>query len=163
MADYRQAAILAKKEGSPTALQMANAMLDPSSSNRQGGVRSDGFIRDSTSPNRRSSISARRLLQTLNADRAEFYARMAKEVLIIPMLALSHRKRFDSLKQGILAQFTIELTKALSMRRYPLGSNAKRATKAVAQSLRILLKCVCFLSPSLCQIGTLNILPLFAL
>jgi hypothetical protein len=70
------------------------------------------------------------------------------------MLALSHRKRFDLLKQGILAQSAIELTKALSMRHYPLRS--------ITQPLRILFKFVCFLSPSLCQLGTLNILPLFA-
>jgi hypothetical protein len=54
------------------------------------------------------------------------------------MLALSHRKRFDLLKQGILAQSIFELTKALSMRRYPLGS--------IAQYLRILFKFVCLSS-----------------
>ncbi|WP_310483730.1 tetratricopeptide repeat-containing serine protease family protein [Chamaesiphon sp. VAR_48_metabat_403] len=79
MADYRQAAILAKKEDNPTALQMANAMLDPGSSNREGGVRSGGFIPGGATPARRSKISTR-LRRTSNATQAEFYVRMADKI-----------------------------------------------------------------------------------
>jgi tetratricopeptide (TPR) repeat protein len=81
MADFRQSAVLAKKEGNSTALQMANAMLDPSRSNRDRGVKSAGFMRESTRPHRRSNISTRRLLQTPNAAQAEFYAGMAEGII----------------------------------------------------------------------------------
>jgi hypothetical protein len=75
MADYRQAAILAKKEGDPTALQMANAMLNPES-----GIRSAGFIPPgSASPARRSNkISTG--LSLSNTTQAELYIRMANRI-----------------------------------------------------------------------------------
>ncbi len=77
MADYRQAAVLAKTEGDPNALQMANAMLNPGSSGRAGGA---GFIPGGVSPARRRNQISTRFPQISNATQAELYIRMANRI-----------------------------------------------------------------------------------
>jgi Trypsin-like peptidase domain len=70
MADYRQAALLAQKEGDTTTLQMANASLNPNISRRQGG-----FI--PTAIQTRSRAISTKSTPTPNATQAKIYVRMA--------------------------------------------------------------------------------------
>ncbi len=75
MADYRQAAVLAKVEGDPYALKTANAMLNP-----ENVISSAGFIPpNGANPGRRGKISTR-LPQISNATQAGFYVRMANRI-----------------------------------------------------------------------------------
>jgi hypothetical protein len=76
MADYRQAAILAKKESDAYALQTANAMLNPES-----GARSAGFIPPGgASSGRRSNKISTRIPQISTATQAGLYVRMADRI-----------------------------------------------------------------------------------
>jgi tetratricopeptide (TPR) repeat protein len=78
MADYRQAAVLAKKEGDPYALQTANSILDPASSGRQGGA---GFIPSRIGRARASNQPSTRIPQISNATQARLYVRMADRIV----------------------------------------------------------------------------------
>jgi tetratricopeptide (TPR) repeat protein len=90
MADYRQAALLAQKEGDTTTLQMANASLNPNSSKRQVGFvptainanlnpnrshQQGGFI--PTAIQTRSRAISTKSTPTPNATQAKIYVRMA--------------------------------------------------------------------------------------
>ncbi len=77
MADYRQAAVLAKAEGDPNALKMANAMLNPGSSSQEGGA---GFIPSRVSRARRSNQISTSIPQISTATQAELYVRMADRI-----------------------------------------------------------------------------------